>query len=189
MANSMTSMAAHQRALGLYAATGAVSAELAAYAAELDRVSDELSELLQNSFLATMDADTASVYERLFGPERNSLPIADRRQMLSDRFSLNSSSFTLDEFEKALMSFGFDYTLAEYPRFSRLNVIAEGDYSEAEQRYITREIEKFCPAQVEVQVVFNTLSWQELDDRELSFEQLDGMDLTWEQTDSQGGQH
>ena len=160
-----------------------LNAELSAYAAELERLDGELDAILPERFISTATESGLSAYEELFGPSREELSVETRRNMLKKRFSLGGGDFTLNGIKQALDSFGLSYVIAEYPSLCRLNIIAQTDYSKAEQSFIKREVEKIIPAHIEYQLVFNTMTWDELDSINKTFTDLDNDDLTWELID------
>lgn len=161
-----------------------LSAELRSYADELDRLYDELDELIEERFLLTAGDRGLSVYEELFGPVRRDLSIEDRRRLLRLRLTLGGGDFTPAGIRQALDSFGLEYIISEFPAYNRLNIIAQTDYSKAQQSFIKRETAKIIPAHIEYQLVFNTLTWRELDARNKSFSALDNDNLTWAQIDA-----
>ena len=160
-----------------------LSAELLAYADELDRLCAELDELLPERFLLTAGDRGLSAYEEMFGPARTGDP-DERRRLLRLRLTLGGGDFTTAGIRQALDSFGLTYVIAEFPRFNRLNIIAQTDYTKAQQNFIRRETAKIIPAHIEYQLVFNTLTWNELDARDKTFHALDQENLTWEQIDA-----
>lgn len=160
-----------------------LNAELRAYADELQRVYDDLEALLPERFLTTAGDRGLRAYEELFGPARED-SIEERRRLLKLRLTLGGGDFTPAGIRRALDSFGLDYVIAEYPTYDRLNIIAQADYSAAQQNFIKRETAKIIPAQIEYQLVFNTLTWAQLDARNRTFDALDQENLTWEQIDN-----
>ena len=98
--------------------------------------------------------------------------------------SLGEGDFTPAGIRKALDSFGLEYVISEFPTLNRLNIEAQTDYSKAEQAFISREVSKTVPAHLEFQLVFNTLTWNELDARNKTFSALDNDNLMWEEIDS-----
>lgn len=182
--DSYQSMRAALAPTGLYADAGAIAMELWAYAQELDRVYEELDEILDDGFIITAGAQALGEIERIFGPERVAT-LAQRRQMLLQRIPLGNGSFTPEQFMQGLASLGLQCEVAEYPHLNRMNILAQGNYTEAEKSFITAEVQKLSPAHLEVQVVFNTLTWQQWDDRNRDFSTLDQQNLTWDQIDSQ----
>lgn len=161
-----------------------LSAELRAYADELELLYSELDELLPERFLLTAGDRGLSAYEEMFGPARSSVALAQRRRLLRLRFSLGGGDFTPGGIRQALDSFGLEYVIAEFPQYDRLNIIAQTDYTKAQQAFIRRETAKIIPAHIEYQLVFNTLTWSELDGRNRTFASLDQENLTWEQIDA-----
>lgn len=161
-----------------------LSAELRAYADELERLYDGLDGLLPERFLLTAGDRGLSAYEEMFGPARTGTALEERRRLLKLRFSLGGGDFTPGGIRQALDSFGLEYVIAEFPHFNRLNIIAQTDYTKAQQAFIRRETAKIIPAHIEYQLVFNTLTWSELDARDRTFASLDHENLTWEQIDA-----
>lgn len=178
-------MKEHLGAIGLYAENAAVSdTELRIYAAEMERLYDALRTAIGERFIATAQDEGLRVYEELFGPPRDDLSTARRRELLTLRLNLGEGDFTPAGIRKALDSFGLSYTISEYPLYSRLNIIAQTDYTKAEQAFIRQEVYKILPAHLLVQMVFNTLTWSELDAMNKRFSTIDAENLTWEQIDA-----
>lgn len=161
-----------------------VENELKTYADEIERLYTKLDERLPERFLSTATDRGLREYEELFGPARDALSVEERREMLRKRLSLGEGDFTPEGIRKALDSFGLEYLVSEFPAFFRLNIIAQTDYTKAEQAFIRREVEKIVPAHLGFQMVFNTLTWQELDARNKTFAQLGNDNLTWEEIDA-----
>ena len=162
----------------------ALGYELRTYADELERLFSRLDALLDEGFIATASDLGLTVYEEIFGPPHPELTPAQRRERLLQRLTLGEGDFTRNGVEKALDSFGLDYTIAEFPTLNRLNIQAQTDYSKAEQAFISRETAKIVPAHLEFQLVFNTLTWTQLDARNKTFSGLDSDNLSWEQIDA-----
>ena len=160
-----------------------LSAELRTYAAELDRIDTMHERLLREMFLSTAQSEGLGEYELIFGPERISESLSERREKLMMRLTLGGGDFTVSGVSQALDSFGLDYIISEFPSLNRLNIIAQADYSKPEQNYIKREVGKIIPSHIAYQLVFNTLKWSQLDARDKTFAQLDGDNLTWKQID------
>ena len=158
--------------------------ELKAYADELERLYTELDTLLPEGFLASATGRGLTEYEELFGPGQSSLTAAERRERLQKRLTLGEGDFTPAGIRKALDSFGLEYTISEFPTLNRLNIVAQTDYSKAQQALIAAETAKIVPAHLEFQLVFNTLMWSELDALNKTFATLDYENLTWDEIDS-----
>ena len=160
-----------------------LSNELRTYADEIERLYSGLDSMMTECFLATAIDRGLKEYEELFGPARDDLSAAQRRQQLMLRFSIGESDFTYAGLCKALDSFGLEYQITEFPSLCRLNIVAQADYTKAEQEFINREVAKIVPPHLEFQMVFNTLMWSELDARDKTFAQLDHDDLNWNEID------
>lgn len=184
-------MTAYDRMIGVLSAVRLydpqapnLSAELHAYADELDRLFADLEVALPERFSATAEDRGLRAYEELFGPARGDLGTEERRRRLGLRLKLGGGDFTPAGIRKALDSFGLAYQITEFPLYDRVNIIAQTDYSKAQQSFIKRETAKIIPAHIEYQLVFNTLTWSELDQRDKTFAALDHDNLTWEQFDA-----
>ena len=158
--------------------------ELRVYADEIERLYDYLDAMLPEGFIATATDRGLREYEELFGPAQDSLSTAERRERLLKRLTLGEGDFTPAGIRKALDSFGLDYTISEFPTLNRLNIIAQTDYTKAEQAFIANETAKIVPAHLEYQMVFNTLMWSELDALNKTFSALDSENLRWEEIDA-----
>ena len=161
-----------------------LSHELRTYADELERLYAQLSAMFPERFLSTATDRGLVEYEEMFGPARDDLDAQERRERLRLRMSLGEGDFTPAGIRKALDSFGLEYVISEFPTLDRLNIEAQTDYSKAEQAFISREVSKTVPAHLEFQLVFNTLTWNELDARTKTFSALDNDNLMWEEIDS-----
>lgn len=158
--------------------------ELRTYADEIERLYAGFAQMFPERFIATATDRGLKEYEELFGPVHDDLSTAERRRRLELRLSLGGGDFTPAGIRKALDSFGLSYVISEFPLFNRLNIIAQTDYSKAEQAFIRQEVEKIVPAHLEFQLVFNTVTWAQLDSRNKTFAALDSDDLTWEEFDA-----
>lgn len=158
--------------------------ELRAYADEIERLYQQINEMLPEGFIATAQDRGLKEYEELFGPEQSSLTAAERRERLLSRMNLGEGDFTPAGIRKALDSFGLEYAISEFPTLNRLNIVAQTDYTKAEQAFIKSEVAKIVPAHLEFQLVFNTLMWSELDALNKTFAVLDSEDLDWDEIDS-----
>lgn len=171
--------------LGFYRTNAPMlSCELRAYADEIERLYTQLDALIPERFLLTATDIGLAEYEEIFGPVRDDLSVEERRARLRLRLSLGEGDFTPAGIRKALDSFGLEYVISEFPSLNRLNISAQTEYSKAQQAFISRETAKIVPAHLEFQLVFNTMKWSELDDRNKTFATLDHDDLMWEEIDA-----
>lgn len=170
--------------LGLYGDdTPELDCELTVYAAELEALYDELGFLAREGFIASAEDIGLSVYEELFGPERTGENAESRRAKLLLRMNLGDGDFTPAGIRRALDSFGLICQISEFPTLNKLNITATTDYTEAQQAFILREVEKIVPAHLDFQMTFNTMTWMDIDGLDLSFAQSDALDLSWDELD------
>ena len=158
--------------------------ELKAYADELELLYSSLSQMFRERFISTAQDTGLSVYETIFGPVRENESADQRRRLLLLRLNLGNQDFTVDGLRRALDSFGFAYTISEFPQIGKLNVIAATDYTLAEQAWIRSEVSKIIPAHIEFQLSFNTLTWEQWDALNRTFGTFDSDDMTWDQIDN-----
>ena len=159
-------------------------AEIRVYAEEIERLYAELDSIIDERFIATAGDEGLSAYEEMFGPAMTGETAADRRERLRLRFGLGEGDFTPSGVRRALDSFGFEYTMSEFPSQDCLDIVATADYSAARQSFISREIGKIMPSHTEYRLTFNTMTWDQLDARGKTFTSLDNDNMTWAQIDS-----
>lgn len=157
--------------------------ELRTYASEIERLYSWLDTMFHERFIETAEDIGLTVYEELFGPERDDESVENRRAMLKLRMNLGEGDFTPSGIQKALDSLGLSYTISEFPTLNRLNITATTDYSEAQQALILREVTGIVPAHLDFQMTFNTITWDELDALDRPFDAIDTEDQTWDQFD------
>lgn len=162
----------------------AVGWEIAAYAAEWERLYAYLGTMFRERFIVTAENEGLAAYELLFGPKRSDESVASRREKLLLRLNLGGGDFTLAGIRKALDSFGLSYIISEFPSIGMLAVAADTDDSEALQAWIRREVGKIVPAQIEFQLTFNTLSWAQWDTLDRTFAAIDAENQTWQEIDN-----
>lgn len=161
-----------------------ISSEILTYAIEFDRLNDNIDEMLRECFISTACDYGISLRELVIGAVRDDLDIEKRRQMLTMRECININDFNISGIQKALNSFNVDSIITEYPSFNMVTVNAIGGYTQKERSWIKTEIEKIMPAHLDVQIIFNGLSWEEFDNKDITFSELDGKDMTWDEIDN-----
>ena len=161
-----------------------IALELEVYATELERLKDNTAQMLDECLIQSASDYGLSNLEEIFGTDRNDLSVQTRRQMLLKRISLNNNDFTLNGIKRALESFNLEYTISEYPSYNRLVIIADTNYTIAQKEWIKAEVEKIIPSHLEFSLVFNSLSWEELEVQDMTFAAIDNRDLTWNEFDS-----
>ncbi|MBQ3264328.1 MAG: DUF2313 domain-containing protein [Ruminococcus sp.] len=171
--------------VGIYDSDAEVlSVELKAYADELELLYDQLGAMFRERFIETAQDAGLAAYESMFGPVRSEESVEGRRAMLQLRMNLGGGDFTPAGIRRALDSLGLEYTISEFPHIGKLNVTATADYTQAQQIWIRREVEKIVPAHVEFQLTFNSLTWAQIDAFDRTYQTIDGADLTWAQIDN-----
>ena len=172
-------------AVGLYADDAVnLNTELEVYAAELERLSEELDRILRESFVVTAEDEGLSVYERIFGAVREDASVEQRREMLVLRMMLGDNDFTPAGFSKAMDSLGVSWELSEYPGLQRMNITVLSDHTPGEQAFIRSQVAELVPAHLEWQLTFNTLTWDQMDRMDRTFTAIDSEALTWDQIDN-----
>lgn len=161
-----------------------VNCEILAYSVEIERLNNLLNRMLKEAFFQTAGSYGLTNYELIYGPSMDNLPLQKRRDMLIKRESINRKDFTLSGFDKALSSFNMEYVINEFPQFNRVMVYAEGDYTDARKEWIRSQVEKILPAHLEWQVLFNSISWDKLDEKDLTFTAFDTLDMSWDDFDN-----
>ena len=185
MMTVLENLCQHHAAITIYnIASQALNRELAAYAAEIEKLYTDFGALFRERFISTAEDIGLMAYEKLFGPERTDESIENRREMLLLRMNLGGGDFTPAGIRRALDSFGLEYTISEFPSIGKMTVTATTDYPQAQQAWIRREVEKIIPAHIEFQLTFNTLTWAQWDAFDKSFAAIDNEDLTWRQIDN-----
>lgn len=183
--DALTSMKKKLAPLGLYRLSySRIEDELYVFALELDRLRAQSDRLLREAFLQTAQEEGLSMLERMFSRPHTELSAQTRREMLRKRMRLGLSDFTLEGLQTALDSFHLEYTICEYPAQNKLVVLAQGDYTRSEQQWIREETEKFVPLHLEFQLDFNSLSWEEIDSRNLTYAAFENENRTWKALDS-----
>ncbi|MDO4748899.1 MAG: hypothetical protein Q4A12_06975 [Eubacteriales bacterium] len=162
-----------------------IDIELQVYAQVLDELNNTLVEMLDECFCDSASSYGLSQRELVIGAVRDDLAIAQRRNMLKLRESIDKSSFTLEKIKASLESFGLtDYDLNEYPSQFTVVIYANGIYTSSQKAWIRKQVEKIMPAHLITYVIFNGPTWDESDSKNNTFEYIDSLDKTWEEIDN-----
>ncbi len=170
--------------LGLYDINdNNIDYELLSYAQVLDEMKFELTEMLRECFLSS--AVSYGLYNRevIVGKKRDDLSIKERRNMLTLREQIDSSSFTLEKIRSSLESFNLLCDIHEYPSLYMVVLDAIGEYTKEQKSWIREQVQKIMPAHLLVQVVFGGVTWQESDSKSNTFSYIDSLNLSWENID------
>ena len=186
----MTALQSMKSALGptqLYNTSDSsnVSKELASYAAALDYHRDRIDDTFALSFISTSAQSGIEDREKLFGYTRSGYTLDERKDMLISRFSLNSSSHTVADFEKFMFSLGTEnYLLTEHPAIEYISVMVYDSFSDTIEKWLEEQIKQFLPSHCRCDVFFGGTSFNTLDARNYSFSFLDGLGRSWNQIDN-----
>ncbi len=161
-----------------------LSDELEVYKMIIDRLNNEIINLINECFVQTASGFGLENREMIIGAVRDDLTVDKRRQMLCRREAIDSSCFTPDKIKESLYSFGLDFELYEYPTLLEIVIIAEGEYSKEQQAWIRTQVQKIMPAHQQVHVIFNGPSWADIDSTSNSFLSMDNHNMTWEEIDN-----
>lgn len=164
--------------------TSNVYKEVLTYSKELDLLTKELDDLLQECFVHTAGSYGLSRREIVYTTPKESLSAEKRRSMLIGRKKLSDSDFTYHAFEEALKSFGTEtFTITERPAWYLIAVEIYGSYTDQEKEYIRTEAGKMIPAHQTFELCFNGPDWNFIEKKNYTFQNIDGKAYTWEQID------
>ncbi len=158
-----------------------VNYELKAYATVFDEVNNTLMTMLRECFIDSAKSYGLSMREQIIGAVRSDLSQSERQNMLKLRENINMSSFTLDKIKEALASFNLDCTLYEYPSLYKIVIVANGEYKAEQQAWIRTQVEKIMPAHQQVFVVFDGLTFAQIDEKDNTYSYIDSLDYDWAQ--------
>lgn len=173
--------------LRLYQFTGntLVECELAAYAAALQPLEEEIETLERELFIATAEDYGLSLREELAGRAKPQASLESRREMLFYRGAVTSNDFTRAGIERALVAAGIRASIVEQPGSSSLyiNCIETLDHFVSQEQAM-EEAGQFLPAHLDASFDFRPLSWEQIEQKGLTFDQMDAKGLSWQQIDA-----
>ncbi len=161
-----------------------ISYELMAYATVIDKMNAYVRNLLRENFIDTAVAFGLDDRELVIGAVRNDLSTQKRREMLLLREKIDDSYFTLAKIKSSLDSFGFEYTLHEFPSLYTVVIDAVGGYTSAQKAWIKSQVKKIMPAHLYVDIVLSGLTFADIDARNNTFSYIDSKNITWESIDN-----
>lgn len=161
-----------------------ISFELMAYANVIDKLNSDIEDMLNECFIETACDYGLSNLEQVIGVVRDDLSIAKRRDVLQKREKINSSSFTYAKIYQALQSFSFTFDLYEFPSLYLVVVDVTGEYTQAQKAWIKTQVMKIMPAHLSVDIVFNGISWEQIDSNNYTFSYMDRCNMTWQEIDN-----
>ncbi len=169
--------------LGIYNLSGDTNImnELKAYACALDKHRENIDTLLRECFISSAESYGITLREKLVGEIKSFYPLGKRREMLIIRNSFSENDFTIDGLKKFIKSLGVtDYTISENYAMNVISVCVGGSYSDAEAKWIKKQIEDILPAHLEAYVYYGGKTWRQFELQDKTFAQLDALDLRWQ---------
>lgn len=185
--SSLNSLKQILRPLGFYnlQENSLISAELAAYAAVLDDIENQLLELEQERFIVTAQKYGLDIRERIFGKEYHEKNIEDRRNLLLHRYSINSNDFNESSFKKIFNTVGLSAYIIEYPLQNKVYInCIEFSNPSVNKTNIKNIIQEFLPAHLEYIFDLRNLHWDLIDSKNNTFNEIDAKNLTWDDIDN-----
>ena len=162
--------------------------ELSAYAEGLQMLRDELDTMLRECFPATAEDYGLEIPERLWGKVRSDLETEKRRQMLIARSSFGYDDFTLSGIQKLLCFLGVEGVVYEYPLTNRIVVDTKGrNLTPGQKNWIRTQLESLLPAHLDIDVLWGTFCFDDIDDKNLTFDYMDSQSMTWSEIDEYEG--
>lgn len=159
-------------------------AELGAFAVGLDLLRDALDELLRESFIATSQTYGIETAEKAVGKVRDDLTLSKRREMLTERLSLNTADFTPKGFKKMLRLMGVEGEIQEYPEDLRIVVdLSNEQLSASQKEWVLYQAAALLPAHLDFDVVFSGFNWERSDSINSTFAIIDAKGYAWNEID------
>lgn len=158
--------------------------ELSAYAEGLQILRDELDNMLRECFVVTAEDYGLEIPERLWGKVRDDLDVKKRREMLLARSSFGYDDFTPEGIRKLLAFLGIDGVVYEYPAIYRIVVDTKGrNLTQGTKNWIYAQLEALLPAHLDIDVLWGTFCFDDIDNKSLTFDYMDSVSMTWSEID------
>lgn len=187
--NTLESMRQKLLPLGLYSLDGTtiVDAELAAYAAGLDMIAQNLDTLEKECYIQTAGDFGISLKEKLSGLEKSAASLESRRDMLLSRNAVTPNDYNRQSMERALIAVGIRASITE--RIPEQTVYI--NCIELLTNFISREqtinaAQEFLPAHLLYDFDFRNLTWNFIDEQNDDFDSLEQTNYTWNKIDTYG---
>jgi hypothetical protein len=183
---ALTSMISRMKETGIYKLDSdtLVDYELRAYAAGLDMVINQFSELENESFIRTAKGYGLSNRENLlkFSPCENT---EDRRNSVMGCCSITPNNFTKSDMENVFKIRGQNTEVFECPAENKIYVNCM-ELNEDEKKKIIDTAKMFLPAHLDAELDFRCISWNNIDSEKCTFDKMEGFGLTWNDIDNYG---
>lgn len=157
MMNSFDSMKTKLESTGLYKITdnSNIKAELSAYAVGLNAVFNSLEVMERELFIDTAEDFGITERERFIGKIRDEYSLEKRREMLKISEQKVGGKCTPDDFKKIVRGYGAEnFSFSEAPPRNRLEIVISDSKTDAEKKYIEKQVDADFPLHLLVTVSY-----------------------------------
>ncbi len=186
MLESRVSMENYLSAVPVYDVNNPLlTAELSSYSFLVDELNEKIEEMLRECFIHTASSYGLENKELLISDVRDDLTVEQRREMLSLRECIDSSSFTVSKIKQACDSFALcECRFTEYPSLFTVAIEISGNYTSAQKSLIEQQIKKIIPAHLALSLSFNGYTWADCDLKNNRFLDIDNLNYTFKEIDN-----
>lgn len=192
MPNSLTNMLKALLPVGVYKLNNGTNVykELQSYCAALDVFKETVDSVLSEISPVCAIGDGLVFYEKLFGDEKYSYSIEQRRRMILTMLLLGANDNTVEGIKRFFASLGVECELEEYFNtcFLYVYVLNSESFDSEERKNIIERAKEFLPCHLEFSVDFRTIDWDTLDSYDRTFAQIDALDMTWGEFEAYNGE-
>ncbi|MEF2920648.1 MAG: putative phage tail protein [Acutalibacteraceae bacterium] len=187
MGKSLDNMLKRMAPLPMYSLStkSIVYKELSTYGAMLDKVIDELKNLVAELNINTATDEGLSLYEKIWGLPRTDLTQEQRRNAIEKRLGITYDKCTVKNVIAFFESLGAEVQLTEVNEKYRVYVyVSNGSqFSLPVRKYITSQAKEFFPAHLEIFVDYRAGNWDTLDSKGTLFNTYDSFKFTWDRVE------
>jgi len=160
-----------------------VDCELQAYAVGLDLAYDALTELQNESFVATATDYGILNRENQFVTGSQGTT-EERRATILKLGAITPNDVTRADMERDLDAVGFNAVICENTADQMLYINCLGEsQDETVRKAAIKAANLFLPAHLNAELDFRSISWNNIDQQDQSFDAKDGLDFTWDMVD------
>ena len=182
---ALESMRLKLQTLRIYSLTesSVVDCELQAYAVGLNLAYDALTELQNESFVATATGYGLFNRENQFviGSQGTT---EERRTAILKLGAITPNDVTRTDMERDLCAAGLNAVICENTAEQILYINCLGEsQDETVRKAAIKAANLFLPAHLNAELDFRSISWNNIDQEDQSFDTEDGLDFTWDMVD------
>lgn len=133
---------------------GLIDAEIKAYAAGLQKVYDEIDELLRECFVQTAENYGLKQFESMTRTYMNGDNVESRREKLMNRLQINPSIIGKDALEKQVASLGLKCNISGSVAESKVYVEILTEVDDDKKEFLKSELMRFTPPHLIMYVNF-----------------------------------